>query len=127
MPHFIIEYSANAREQVDMKAFCERIRGAALATGVFETGAVRVRALRCDEYAIADAEPANSFIDVSLRMGAGRDLATRKRIGDEIFAAMTAFLAPLFEGKHFALSFEIREIDPQLSYKKNSIHERLRK
>jgi 5-carboxymethyl-2-hydroxymuconate isomerase len=94
---------------------------------VFETGAIRVRAIRCDHFAIADGDPRNSFLDVSLRIGAGRDLATRKRIGDQIFEAMKTFLATLFEEKYFALSFEIREIDPDLSYKKNSIHERLRK
>jgi len=110
-----------------MTAFCDAIRRAALATEVFETGAVRVRTVRCDHYSIADDDSANGFIDVSLRIGAGRDLATRKRIGEAIFATMTGFLQPLFGGRHFALSFEIREIDPELSWKKNSIHERLRK
>ena len=127
MPHFTIEYSANLEGSVDVQAFCDEILRAALATGIFETGAVRVRALRCEHYAIADRHPENSFIDVSLRIGTGRDLETRKKVGDAIFTAMTTFLAKLFEGKHFALSFEIREIDPQLSYKKNAIHERLRK
>ena len=127
MPHFTIEYSANVERMVDIRAFCEEIRRAALQTGVFEIGAIRVRAIRCENYAIADTDPENGFIDVSLRIGAGRDLATRKKIGDEIFAAMTRFLGMIFEDQHFALSFEIREIDPQLSYKKNSIHERLRK
>jgi 5-carboxymethyl-2-hydroxymuconate isomerase len=126
MPHLTIEYSANLDGSVDMQAFCEELRRAALATGIFETGAVRVRAVRCEHYAIADLKPENGFIDVSLRMGAGRELAVRKKASDAIFAAMTAFLAQLFDGKHFALSFEIREIDPQLSHRKNSIHERLR-
>jgi len=127
MPHFTIEYSANLDGAVDMPAFCEEIRRAALSTGAFETGAVRVRAIRCRDYAIADGDPLNSFIDVSLRIGAGRDLPTKKHIGDRVFAAMQVFLAPLFAGKHFAVSFEVREIDPELSYKQNSIHERLRK
>ena len=127
MPHFNIEYSANLEGTVDLPTFCQHIRRAALSTGVFETGAIRVRAIRCDHFAIADGDPRNSFLDVSLRIGAGRDLATRKRIGDQIFEAMKTFLATLFEEKYFALSFEIREIDPDLSYKKNSIHERLRK
>lgn len=127
MPHFTIEYSANLDGAVDMKAFCEEIRRSALETRVFETGAVRIRAIRCEHYAIADADPANGFIDVSLRIGAGRDLAVQKRIGEAIFASMSDFLEKLFEGNHFALSFEIRQIDAALSYKKNSIHERLRK
>ena len=39
---------------------------------------------------------------------------------------MSEYLAPLFETPHFALSLEIREIDPALSWKKNAIHPRLR-
>lgn len=126
MPHFTIEYSANLEQRLDVAKFCEELRQTALETGIFETGAVRVRAIRCEHYAIADADPENAFLDVSLRIGSGRDLETRQRVGDRIFQAMAALLYPLFEGRHFALSFEIREIDPQLSYRKNSIHERLR-
>ncbi|MGO9262217.1 MAG: 5-carboxymethyl-2-hydroxymuconate Delta-isomerase [Bryobacteraceae bacterium] len=125
MPHFTIEYSANLDAEVDMQSFCEEIRRAALATGVFETGAVRVRAIRCEHCAIADNDPGNGFIDVSARV-ARRDLAVKKKVGEAVFAAITAFLGGLLEGRHFALSFEIREIDPELSYRRNSIHERLR-
>lgn len=127
MPHFTLEYSANLDGVVDMTELCREVLKTALASGVFETGAVRVRAIRCDAYAIADGKPENSFVDVSLRMAVGRDLAVRKRLGDQVFEAMTQFLALRFPAQHFALSFEIREIDPQLSWKKNSIHERLRK
>ena len=126
MPHFTIEYSANLDSQLDMTAFCDQIRRAALGTGVFETGAVRVRALRCEHYSIADNNPEDAFIDVSLRMGAGRGHVAKKETGDAIFAAMTQHLAALFPSQHFALSFEIREIDAELSYKRNTIHERFR-
>ena len=126
MPHFTFEYSANLDDLVDIRGLTRAILKAAIATQAFETGAIRVRAIRCDDYAIADEHPSNGFIDLTLRLAAGRDLALRKSIGDAVFSAMTAFLAPQFETGHFALSFEIREIDPALSYKKNAIHDRLR-
>ena len=126
MPHFTIEYSANLESKVEIGGLCDHVLVAALKTGMFETGAVRVRAIRCDHYAIADQARENSFIDVSLRLASGRDLALRQSAGAAIFAEMSAFLAPLFEDQHFALSFELREINPLLSFKKNSIHERLR-
>ena len=127
MPHFTIEYSANLDPLVDMQGLCKEVLKTALASGVFETGAVRVRAIRCNDYAIADEQPENSFVDMSLRLAAGRDSATKKKLGDAVFEAMTRYLSPQFETKNFALSFEIREIDPALSWKKNAIHERLRK
>ncbi|MBI4046145.1 MAG: 5-carboxymethyl-2-hydroxymuconate isomerase, partial [Devosia nanyangense] len=42
------------------------------------------------------------------------------------FKAVGDYLAPLFDTPHFALSLEIREIHPDLSWKKNAIHPRLR-
>jgi 5-carboxymethyl-2-hydroxymuconate isomerase len=126
MPHFVFEYSSNLDGRVDFDALCARVLETVLDSGLFEIGAVRVRAVRCEAYAIADRLPENAFIDMSFRIGAGRSAADRKRLGDSIFAAVTETLSALFEMPHFALSLEIREIDPDLSWKKNAIHPRLR-
>ena len=126
MPHVSLEYSANLEGLADVQGLCEAVLAAAHRTGVFETGAVRVRAVACAHFAIADGAAANCFVDGSLRLAAGRDLVLRQSIGDTLFRAMEEFLAPLFATRHFALSFEVREIDPALSYKRNAIHDRLR-
>lgn len=126
MPHLTLEYSANLDDRVDIQALCEQLSQAILDTGLFEHGAVRVRALGADAYAIADRVAENGFIDMSFRIGAGRSADDKKRAGTAIFAAANAFLAPLFASPHFALSLEIREIDAELSWKNNAIHPRLR-
>ncbi|MCE6078029.1 5-carboxymethyl-2-hydroxymuconate isomerase [Agrobacterium vitis] len=126
MPHFNIEYSSNLDGRVDFDALCGRILDELLATGLFEIGAVRVRAFRAEAYAIADRLPENTFIDMSFRVGVGRSAEDKKRVGERIFAVVTEELATLFETPHFALTLEIREIDPDLSWKKNAIHPRLR-
>ncbi|KRB55142.1 5-carboxymethyl-2-hydroxymuconate isomerase [Rhizobium sp. Root708] len=126
MPHFTMEYSANLDGRVDFAALCKAVHATIMATGLFELGALRVRAIRCDFYAVADLLAENAFIDMSFRVGVGRSKAERKVTGDAIFATVTEFLAPLFEAPHFALTLEIREIDPDLSWKKNAIHPRLR-
>ena len=126
MPHFSVEYSSNLDGRVDFDALCSRILKEMLATGLFEIGAIRVRAFRAEHYAIADELADNSFIDMSLRVGVGRSEQDRKRVGEVVFAAVGEELAQLFATPHFALSLEIREIDPQLSWKRNAIHPRLR-
>jgi len=98
----------------------------ALETGFFEIGAVRVRGVRCDVYTVADDLPQNAFIDLSLRLGEGRSQDDKKSIGDAIFTAMEGHLDALLQQPHFALSFEIREINASLSWKRNAIHPRLR-
>ena len=54
MPHFTIEYSANLDKRVDMAKVVEVVRKAATETGIFPLGGIRVRAVRCEHYAIGD-------------------------------------------------------------------------
>ncbi|MEM7378639.1 MAG: 5-carboxymethyl-2-hydroxymuconate Delta-isomerase [Pseudomonadota bacterium] len=126
MPHFTYEYSANLDGRLDHTALGNRIFETAIATGFFEVGAVRVRAVRCDHYRVADALPDNAFLDLSLRMGQGRADADRAAIGEALFTALQDELADLLATPHFALSFEIREIRSAYSWKKNAIHPRVR-
>lgn len=126
MPHFTIEYSSNLEDRVDVARLCRRVLREVVATGLFEAGGVRVRAVRCEHYAIADDLPANAFVDMSLRIGAGRSLDDRRLAGEAIFNAVAEELQALLQTPHFALSLEIREIDPALSWKKNAMHQRLR-
>lgn len=127
MPHFTMDYSSNLDGKVDFDALCRVVHSEILGSGLFEVGAVRVRAIRCEAYAIADLLAENAFIDMSFRIGQGRSDDEKKRTGDAIFSAVTRHLSTLFETPHFALTLEIREIDPELSWKKNAIHPRLRK
>ena len=126
MPHLTIEYSANLQAKTDIAGLCRALQGAMVQTGLFELGAIRVRALRCDDYAVADLLAENGFADLRLRIGAGRSEADKRRAGEVIFAAAVAHLAPLFDSPHFALTLDIAEIDAALSWKKNAIHPRLR-
>ena len=64
--------------------------------------------------------------DLSLKVGHGRDLETRKRAGEAIFEAACHHLAPIYESQPLAISLEMQEIDPVLTFKKNNLHERVR-
>lgn len=121
-----IEYSANLDAKVDMAELCVLVSRTIIETGLFELGAIRVRAFRAEAYAIADLMPENSFVDMNFRIGKGRSAEEKKRTGEAIFTAASQHLAALFTTPHFALSLEIREIDAELSWKKNAIHPRLR-
>ena len=125
MPHFTIEYSANLETRVDIGAVCEVVRRAAVETGLFPLGGIRVRAIACRHFAIADGRPRLSFLDMVLRLGEGRDLAARKKAGEHIFKALSEHLEPLFRDKEFALSFDMQINDKETSWKRNGIHDLL--
>src|ERR671935_1886818 len=101
MPHFTIEYSANLDKHVDMRAAVELVRKAAAETGIFPIGGIRVRAVKCEHFAIADGNPQHSFLSMLLRLGEGRDLAARKKAGEHIFKALSAYLDPVFASSKF--------------------------
>ena len=122
MPHFTIEYSANLDSRLDMGKVVEAVRKAAVETGIFPLGGIRVRAIRCEHYAIADGSRHFGFLDMVLRLGEGRDLATRKRAGEHIFRALSDHLDPMFAAGQFALSFDIQINDKETSWKRNNIH-----
>lgn len=126
MPHVTIEYSANLGPGVDMNDICRVVHAQMMQSSLFELGAVRVRALKAEAFAIADQLPENAFVDVSIRMGVGRSTEDRKKLGDAVFAGLSAALAGQLATTSFALSLEIREISADLSWKKNSMHARLR-
>jgi len=125
MPHFTLEYSANLDARVDMGKVVEVVRKAAVETGIFPLGGIRVRAVRCEHYAIADGNPDLGFIAMVLRLGEGRDLATRQQAGEHVFKALSAFLDPVFAKSKFALSFDIQINDKEMGWKRNNIHEAL--
>src|SRR5437868_2219170 len=126
MPHFTIEYSANLDGRVDMGAVVELVRNAAVQTGIFPLGGIRVRAIRCEHYAIADGRKNFGFLDMVLRLGEGRDLATRQKAGEHIFKVLSAYLDPVFSNSKFALSVGMQINDKETSWKRNNIHEALK-
>ena len=123
MPHILIEYSANLRESVDFPEFLLALRAAALTTGVFPLGGIRIRAYEASHYLIADGHPDNAFVHIMLRVGHGRDLETRKRACDVIFSMACAHLDSLYRRIPLGISLEMQEIDAVLTCKKNNLHE----
>ena len=126
MPHFTIEYSANLDARIDMGKVVELVRKAAVETGIFPPGGIRVRTVRCEHYAIADGNPQLGFLDMVLRLGEGRDLLTRKKAGEHIFKVLSGYLDPVFAQSKFALSFDMQINDKETSWKRNNIHEALK-
>jgi 5-carboxymethyl-2-hydroxymuconate isomerase len=126
MPHFTIEYSANLDGHVDMDKVVEVVRKAAVETGIFPLGGIRVRAIKCEHYAIADGRSNYGFLDMVLRLGEGRDLPTRQKAGEHVFKALSAHLDPVFANSKFALSFDMQINDKETSWKRNNIHDALK-
>lgn len=125
MPHIVIEYSGNLDGTVDLGAFCRALRVAAIETGLFPMPGIRVRAFRADHHAIADGDPKHGFIDIAVRLRAGRPQDRKAAATAHLFAAAKAFLEPVLAHHSLALSMEMRDIDADLSPKTGTIRDHL--
>lgn len=133
MPHLTVEYSANLRgEQARMPALMRELAAVLIAERadgkpVYPRGGVRVRALPCVDYCIADGSmPEAAFVHATLRVGSGRSTETLKVTGDHLFDAMKQHFAGLYDRRGLALSLTVEEFGPLGTWKQNNLHERLR-
>jgi 5-carboxymethyl-2-hydroxymuconate isomerase len=122
MPHVTVEYSANLTDALDIQSLVDRIHEAVLASGPFERGAARTRAIECRTFRIADGRPDAAFIHVMMRIGHGRDRATKQAAGEAIFAAIADATADIFDRRPLGLTLEIHDIPPDLVWRKNNMH-----
>lgn len=125
MPHISLEYSANMEDRTDMAALCDHLRRAGIETGTFPMPGIRVRAFRADHVSIADGQDTHGFIDISIRLRAGRPDEVKKATTQAIFEAAQSFLEPAMAIHSIALSVEMRDIDPDLSPKCGTIRDHL--
>lgn len=127
MPHITLDYSANLEPHVDFASLCDCLRRAAIETGALPLAGVRVRAFAATHVSIADGNADHGYIDISVRLRGGRDITTRKQATAQIFEAAQSFLEPVMQHRSLALSFEMRDIDPELSPKCGTIRDHLTK
>ncbi len=128
MAHAIVEWTANLEGKADIKGLLELIASSMRDSGgVFPWGGIRVRGIRIDDYVIADGAADDAFVNVTVKMGAGRSPEFKREFFGKLFEAMKAHFAAVYESRYLALSMYVEEADEAGSYKHNNIHKRFRK
>ena len=127
MPHQIIEYSANLDAEFAIDDLVRAMHDTAVTLDCLPTGGIRTRAVRRDHFLIADGHPDNAFINVTLRIAAGRTPDEKKAAGEALFATLQTFIDAVYRQRPLALSFEIQEIDPETRWKRGNIRDYMAK
>ncbi len=125
MAHATVEWTDNLEGEFDLRGLlsliAEEMRERS--EGVFPVGGIRVRGVKLTDYVIADGkEPRDAFINIDVKMGAGRPEAFRRRFFDALFERVKLHLGDLFDRRPLALSLYVEEAE---GWKHNSIHKRL--
>lgn len=131
MPHLTLEYSANLANEDSIGALCRKLAQCLDAQRendqrVYPLGGIRVRAVRCEQYCIADGRPDAAFLHANLKIGAGRSENAKKATGDALFDVIKQHFADAFEKSGLALSLEINEFSEAGTWKHNNLHARLK-
>jgi 5-carboxymethyl-2-hydroxymuconate isomerase len=122
MAHFIYEYSANLSAQLlDLPGLMAKMHTAAAASGDFPLAGMRSRAIRCEEFRVGDGNPEHGFLNLSMKVGHGRDLDTRLALGRALFDLLLEHLQPLFASRGLAVSFEMRELEEHVKFNHKNI------
>lgn len=131
MPHLTLEYSANLATEESIGQLCKTLARCLDAQReneqrIYPLGGIRVRALRCEQYCIADGRADAAFLHANLKIGAGRSEAAKKATGDALFALIRQHFAAEFDQHGLALSLEINEFSEAGTWKHNNLHARLK-
>lgn len=117
MPHLRFEYSQGLDDLADLDELSKVLRDALVKTGQCPLGGIRVRGFAADHQAIADGVETYHFLDMVLRLGAGRSADIRADISDQIYSAAESALRSQVGDMPFILSLEVVEIDSHTSRK----------
>lgn len=127
MAHFILEYSDNlSPKEMEVAALLEKLHDCAIASEIFPVAGIRSRAICYRDYRVADGDPSLCFVNLSVRVGAGRSVEVRKQVGEKLFQVLADHFRPVLERRYIGISFEMRELDDNVKFNMNNIHEKLR-
>ena len=127
MPHVVVEYSANLEADIAPQRLVEVVHDAVLAFPAFDAPGVRTRAARREHFLVAEGDPGNAFIAVTIRIGPGRDAATRKAASEAVMTALFYATADIYERRGLALSVEVTELDDAGMTRRNNLRDRAKR
>lgn len=128
MPHFIVEYTDNIKDDVNIAKLFEEIHKVLIAKDtVFPIGGIRSRAIEVHDYRIADGAEDDAFVHAVLKIGAGRSEDIKKEVCDALFEVIKEHFSHLMSNRYLALSMELIEFSEAGTYKQNNIHSRFKK
>jgi 5-carboxymethyl-2-hydroxymuconate isomerase len=123
MPHITAEYSANVEAKVGIDGLLKALQDAAFATGIAELAGFRTRAERRDHYRVADGNPANCFVAITIRVARGRSADELQNLRERVTDAATRYLDPVFSTAPISFSCEVQEIIPEMRVNISNLRE----
>lgn len=125
MPHFIVEYTDNLKEDIKVEQLLKDVHQILIARNdTFPIGGIRSRAIELTNYRVADGLEDDAFVHATLKIAAGRSEEIKAEVCDAIFEVIKAHFDETMNKRYLALSMELVEFSDSGTYKQNNIHSR---
>ena len=129
MPHIVVEYSANLEDHIDIAVVLESLHSAAASHSSVPLAGLRTRAMKREQYLVANGDPRHMFVAVVARLNGERGRESLLQVRDLLAEACSKVLGPIQQREPMAVSVEVQAIEPAMRINDNSIrdhHEELR-
>jgi 5-carboxymethyl-2-hydroxymuconate isomerase len=108
MPHLTLEYTDNI--EVDVQPLLARLHEEVVATGAINLKGIKSRAIKHNQYRIADGDPDYAFVHVGLLIREGRPIEVQKDATQRVMKVLKDTFGHLFEERELSLSVDIKEM-----------------
>ena len=111
MPHVVLEYSGNVLEKVEFNDFFKKLHSLIIENGPFKLKNIKSRAVRRQNFYVANGNESNAFIHLTLSILTGRELKLKQTLGEKILSFLKQEFARSYEEMSCSISVEIKELD----------------
>ena len=117
MPHFVLEYSDNIIDEINVDLFFQELHEVLVNVGSFPMSAIKSRAIKHSMFRVADGNDKNVFIHLSLAILAGKDSDFLQEISSKLFEVLKYSFSKTIQEVPHSVTFEIRELNNALYLK----------
>jgi 5-carboxymethyl-2-hydroxymuconate isomerase len=122
MAHFILEYSSNLdSKELSLDTLFEKLHAAAVDSKLFPLAGIRSRAHRCEDFRVADGNPAYAFVHLQVKIGCGRTNDEKESATQLFFDTLCNHLQAIYDNQGLAISFEMTELPTTLKCNQNNL------
>ena len=114
---------SNLEDRLDVQALVDDLHRPRSTAPVAEIVGIRTRAVRREHFRVADGKPENGFVHIAARLRRGRSEEKRKALGPPACRRRQA-TREVYATHPIALTVEVHEIDPDMTFRRNTLRER---
>ncbi|WNI16062.1 5-carboxymethyl-2-hydroxymuconate Delta-isomerase [Actinacidiphila sp. ITFR-21] len=115
MPHLVLEYSGNVRDDIRSGPLLRELHGVLALAGGFRVQDFKGRAVRMADYAIGDGSIEQAFVNLDLRTFAGKSDELKQAISQAALDVLVRAFSRTMAETACDISVQITELD-RVSY-----------